>query len=99
MLHPTARAARAALVALWVAAAGTVCATGRAGPAAAVQHTPIASAAGFGAELRACRTAMGGRPAQRRRIDAHHPRVAACLRQRGWSPDGTPSLERLVAPG
>jgi hypothetical protein len=53
----------------------------------------------FGADLRACRTAIGGRLDQRRRLGAGQPRVAACLRQRGWNSDGTPSLDRLLAPG
>lgn len=55
--------------------------------------------AGFGADLRACQTAIGGRLDQRRRLDAAQPRVAACLRLRGWNADGTPSLDRLLAPG
>ncbi len=55
--------------------------------------------AGFGQDLRACQTAQGGRLAQRRRIEASHPRVASCLRQRGWGPDGNPSLSRMLSPG
>lgn len=58
-----------------------------------------AAAPSFNAELRACQTAVGGRLDQRRRLDASQPRVAACLRQRGWNVDGTPSLDRLLAPG
>lgn len=67
--------------------------------AAPVHDTLQAWQAGFDADLRACRTAQGGRLAQRRQVEATHPRVATCLRQRGWSPDGTPSLDRLRAPG
>jgi hypothetical protein len=55
--------------------------------------------ASFGADLRACQTAQGGRPSQRRQVAASHPRIATCLRLRGWSADGTPSLERLLPPG
>jgi hypothetical protein len=99
MLHTTVRAAAAALVALWLAAAGSALAASPVASAAAAWRPSIVSAAGFGADLRACQTALGGRLAQRRRVEAHHPRLAACLRQRGWSPDGTPSLDRLLAPG
>ena len=53
----------------------------------------------FGDDLRACQSLLGGRIDQRRQVPAAHPRVAACLQRRGWASDGTPLLERLVAPG
>ena len=83
-----------ALVSLAGAAGGTASA-GIAGTA------PLALPAGleagrFAADLRSCRNAAGGRPAHRALLDPRHPRIASCLRTRGWWPDGTPSLERLL---
>jgi hypothetical protein len=96
MIHHFARARPAAAFLLDCAASITLggCATTTPDHEAAT-----AWRAGFGADLRACQTAQGGRPAQRRRVEASHPRIAACLRQRGWSPDGNPSLSRMLSPG
>ncbi len=96
MIHHFARARPAAALLLACAASITLggCATG-----AAEREAETAWRAGFGADLRACQNAQGGRPAQRRRVEASHPRIAACLRQRGWSPDGNPSLARMLSPG
>jgi len=96
MIHDFAQARPAAALLLACAVSLTLGGCVTAAPDRAAQ---TAWRAGFGADLRACQTAQGGRPAQRRRVEASHPRIAACLRQRGWNPDGNPSLSRMLSPG
>jgi hypothetical protein len=96
MIHHFARARPAAALLLACAASFTLggCATAAPGRQAAT-----AWHAGFDGDLRACQNAQGSRLPQRRRLEASHPRVAACLRLRGWNPDGNPSLSRMLSPG
>lgn len=99
MDHPTSRVrGPAAMLACLLALAVAAPLAGAAEPGA-MRHPATGIAGSFGADLRACQAAIGGRLAQRRRLESRHPRIAACLRQRGWGPDGTPSLDRLLAPG
>ncbi len=53
----------------------------------------------FSRALEACRFAKGGRPDQRNAA-ATNPYIVACLKRRGWSPDGLPHslLNGSVAP-
>jgi hypothetical protein len=99
MDHPTSRVRGPAVVLAWVLVLGTAAQSAGAAEPAPMRRQAAAVTGPFGADLRACQAAIGGRLAQRRRLEAQHPRIAACLRQRGWSPDGTPSLDRLLAPG
>jgi hypothetical protein len=43
--------------------------------------------------LRTCRKLQPGRLNQRLNLPPQSIRVAACLRKRGWQPDGTPYTE------
>jgi hypothetical protein len=96
MIHHFARA-RPGSALLLACAAATILA----GCATAAPDRPpeVSWRAGFSQDLHACQNALGGRLAHRRRVEAAHPRIAACLRQRGWSPDGSPSLARVLSPG
>jgi hypothetical protein len=96
MIHHFARARPMAALLLACTASITL---GGCASAATGRLADTSWRSGFGQDLRACQTAQGSRLAQRRRIEASHPRVAACLRQRGWSPDGNPSLSRMLSPG
>lgn len=94
-LAPARRGApRLALALLALAASATTLAA--APPAESTLR--LGTTATFASDLRACQNSAGGRLDQRRRFKPSQPRVAACLRQRGGNADGSPSLDRLLAP-
>ena len=48
----------------------------------------------FAKALKDCRFAYGGtRAVQRKNLPATFPPVAACLKDKGWNSDGTPSIK------
>jgi MFS family permease len=47
-------------------------------------------------DLRVCRFLQGGPAAQRNRLKPSSPYIAGCLRRRGWSADGAPTLESIL---
>lgn len=53
----------------------------------------------FAEDLRACRFMKGGTATQRNRAEPTDAYIAACLRRRGWAPDGAPTLESVLREG
>jgi hypothetical protein len=57
------------------------------------QGTAVASRVSYEQTLRTCRKLQPGRLNHRLNLPPQSIRVAACLRKRGWHPDGTPYTE------
>ena len=62
-------------------------------------QTRVASHLGtssYADSLAACRFFRGGRPGAGRERAAGDPSIEDCLRRRGWTADGSPTLDQLL---
>lgn len=74
----------------------SACASNDVGPSriGASQAAAAAQPSSYEQTLRQCRKLQPGRLNKRLNLPPDNLRVAACLRKRGWQPDGTPHGDR-----